>query len=42
MEVMIRTAIKLLGKQGKKRRLLLTDGRFSSDDSEDQGGSAPV
>jgi hypothetical protein len=37
VELMIRTAIKLLGEQSKKRRLLLTDGRISSDDSEDQG-----
>jgi hypothetical protein len=42
VELMIHTAIKLLGKQSKKRRLLLTDGRLSSDDSEDQRDGAMV
>jgi hypothetical protein len=42
VELMIHRAIKLLRKQSMKRRLLLTDGRISSDDSEEQGGSAPV
>jgi hypothetical protein len=39
--LMIRTTIKLLGKQSKKPRLLLTGERLSYD-SEDQGDGAPV
>jgi hypothetical protein len=39
VDLMIRTTIKLLGKQNKERRLLLTDGRYSSEDSDDRGGS---
>jgi hypothetical protein len=38
VDLMIRMAIRLLGKQ-KKRRLMLTDGRYSSKDSDDRGGS---
>jgi hypothetical protein len=41
VELMIRTTIKLLGKQSKKPRLLLTGERLSYD-SEDQGDGAPV
>jgi hypothetical protein len=39
VDLMIRTTIKLLGKQNKERRLVLTDGRYSSEDSDDRGGS---
>jgi hypothetical protein len=33
VDLMVRMAIKLLGKQNKKRRLVLTDGRYSYEDS---------
>jgi hypothetical protein len=39
VDLMIRMAIQLLGKQNKKRRLMLTDGRCSSEDSDDREGS---
>jgi hypothetical protein len=42
MELMIRTIIKLLGKQSKKHWLLLANGRISLDDSEEQGDSALI
>jgi hypothetical protein len=32
---MLRTTIKLLGKQNKKPRLALTDGRISAEESDD-------
>jgi hypothetical protein len=37
--MMIRTAIKFLGKQDKRRCLMMSDGRYSSEDSADRGGS---
>jgi hypothetical protein len=39
VDLMIRTAIQLLGNHNKKRRLMISDGTCSSEGSDDRQGS---